>query len=73
MDPKSKKLMTMHKALPRRGNLDRLFVSRKVGGKVFASIKDCADATIQGQEEYAKKTEKDKLMQPVTVVFTEVT
>ena len=41
MDQRIKKLMTMHKALYPREDDDRLYVSRKEGGKWLASNKDC--------------------------------
>ena len=40
MDLGTRKLMTMHKAFYPRDDIDRLYVSRKEGGKGLASIKD---------------------------------
>ena len=39
--------MTMHKALHPRGNVDRLYVSRREGGRGLASIEDSFDTSIQ--------------------------
>ena len=39
--------MTLRKALDLRDNVDRLYVSRKEGGRGFASIEDSVDASIQ--------------------------
>ena len=40
MDQRTRKLMTMHKALHPRDDVDRLYVSRKQGGRGLASIED---------------------------------
>ena len=42
----------MHKALNPRDDVDRLYVSRKDGGRGFASIEDIVDASIQRLEDY---------------------
>ena len=39
--------MTMHKALPRRYDIDRLYVSRKEGGRRLTSIEDIVDTLIR--------------------------
>ena len=49
--------MTMHKTLHPRDDIDRLYVSRKEGGKGFASIEGSVDASIQRLEDYIKKHE----------------
>ena len=53
-----RKLMTMHKALHPRDNVDRLHVSRKEGGRGLASIEDTVDASIQRIEDYIEKHEQ---------------
>ena len=55
MDQRTKKLMTMHKVLYPRDNVDRLYVSRKEGGRGLASIEDSFDASIQRLEDYIQK------------------
>ena len=40
MNQRTKKLMTMHKALHPGDDVDRLYVSRKEGGRGFASIEN---------------------------------
>ena len=45
-----RKLMTMHKALHPRDDIDRLYVSRKKGGKGLASTEDSFDTSIQRLE-----------------------
>ena len=47
MDQRTRKLMTMHKALYPRDDVDRLYVPRKEGGRGFASIEDNVDTSIQ--------------------------
>ena len=47
MDQRTRKLMTMHKALHPRNDVDWLYVSRKEGGRGLASIEDSVDASIQ--------------------------
>ena len=50
--------MTMHKALHPRDDVDRLYVSRKEGGRGFASIGDTVDMSIQRLEDYIEKHER---------------
>ena len=49
--------MTMHKALHPRDNVDRLYVSRKEGGRGLASIEDSVDTSIHPLENYIPKPE----------------
>ena len=46
MDERTRKLMTMHKALHPKDDVDRLYVPRKEGGRGLASIEDSVDASI---------------------------
>ena len=55
MDQRTRKLMIMHKALDPRDDVDRLYVSRKQGGRGLASIEDSVDASIQRLEDYIEK------------------
>ena len=57
IDQRTRKLMTMHKALHPRDDVDRLYVSRKEGGRGLASIDECVDETIQRLEDYIEKHE----------------
>ena len=50
MDHRKRKLITMHKALHPRDDIDRLHISRKEGGRGFASIEET--------KEKLKETEK---------------
>ena len=58
MDQRTRKLMTIHKALHPRDDVDRLYVSRKEGGRGLASIEDTVDASIQRLEDYIEKYER---------------
>ena len=46
IDQRTRKLMTMHKALHPRDDADRLYVPRKEGGRGLASIEDSVDTSI---------------------------
>ena len=59
MSQMTRKLMTMHKAIHPSNDKDRQYVSRKDGGRQLASIEDSVDASIQGHEDYIKKSKKD--------------
>ena len=58
MDQRTRQLMTMHKDLHPRHVVDRLYVSRKEGGRGLASIEDSIDASIQRLEDYKEKHER---------------
>ena len=58
MDQRTRKLLSMHKALPPRNYVDRLCVSRKEGGRGLASIEDTVDASIQWLRDYIEKHER---------------
>ena len=47
--------MTMHKALHPRDDVDRLYVSRKEGGRGLSSIKNSVDTLIQQLKDYIEK------------------
>ena len=47
MDQRTRKLMTMHKALHPRDDTDRHYVSRNEVGRGLASTEDSVDASIQ--------------------------
>ena len=61
MDQRTRKLMTMHKALHPRDEVDRLYVSRKEGGRGLASIEDTVDASIQRLEDYIEIHERGRI------------
>ena len=55
MDQRTRKLMTVHKVLNPRDDVDRLYVSSREWGRGVASIKDCVDASIQRLKDYIQK------------------
>ena len=72
MDQRTRrKRMKMHKALHPRDDVDRLYVSRKKGGRGLASIQDSVDASIQRLEDNIKNAEEDWWQQPQTTQTTQ--
>ena len=57
MYQRTRKLMTMHKALHPRDDVDRLYVTRKEGGRGLTSIEDSVNASIQRLKDYIEKHE----------------
>ena len=57
MNQSTRKLMTMYKPLHPRDDIDRLYVSRKEGGRELARIEDSVDTSIQRLEDYIEKHE----------------
>ena len=55
MDQRTRKLMTIHKALHPGDDVDRIYVSRKGGGRGHVSIEDSVEASIQRLEHYIEK------------------
>ena len=55
MNQRTRKLMTMHKTLHLRDDVDSPYVSRKVGGRGLASIENSVDASRQQLEDYIEK------------------
>ena len=46
MDQRTRKLMTIYKALYLRDDVNRVYATRKEGGRGLASIEDSVDASI---------------------------
>ena len=57
INQRTRKLMTMHKVLYPRNDVDRLYVSRKEGRRGLVSIEDNVDASIQRLGDYIEKCE----------------
>ena len=57
IDQRTRKLMTMHKTLHLRDDVDRLYVSRKQEGRGLANSEDNVDASILRLEDYIEKHE----------------
>ena len=51
--------MNMHKALHPRNDTDRLYVSRKEGGRGLVSIENNVDASIQRLNDDIENTKED--------------
>ena len=66
MDQRTRKLMTMHQALPPKDDVERLHVSRKEEESGLASIEDSVDASIQRLEDYTK----EDWLQPSKTILT---
>ena len=58
MDQRTRKLMTMHKILHPRDDVDRLCVSKKEGERRLNSIEDSVDASIRRPKDYVEKHER---------------
>ena len=58
MDQRTRKLVTMHKALHSRDDADTLYISRKEEGRGLAKVEDSVDASIQRLEDYIEKYEQ---------------
>ena len=60
IDLRTRKLMTMHKALHPRDDVNRLYVSRKEGERGQASIKNSVDASMQQLEDRKARRKTDR-------------
>ena len=58
MKQRTRKWMTVHKALHQRSDIDRMCKKKKKGESWLASIENCIDASIQRLEDYIKKKKK---------------
>ena len=56
MDQITSKLITMHKSLHPRDDIDILYVRRKEDWSEINSIEYCVDASIQRPKKYTKKS-----------------
>ena len=61
MDQRTGKLMTMHKALHPRDDVDRLYMPRKEGGRGLANVEDSGDTSIQRLEDYIEKHKRGQI------------
>ena len=55
---KEKKMITIHWALHPRDKIDRLYVSRKEGGRRFAYSEDCVEAPVKALDDNIKKSKE---------------
>ena len=61
----------MHIVLHSRDDVDRLYVSRKEGGRGLASVEESVDALIQQLLDYIKSLEYDWLLRIRTIQTTQ--
>ena len=61
LDRRTRKLMTMHKTLHPRDDVDRLYVLRKEGGRGLTSIEDSVETSIQWLEDYRENHEGGRI------------
>ena len=59
--------MTKHKALYPRYHVDRLYVSRKEGGRGLASIEGSVDISIQQLEDYIQKHGRGLIIETILI------
>ena len=52
MDRKTRKTMTMHRALHPQADVDRLYLPRSKGGRGMISVEDCEEMEIKSLKEY---------------------
>ena len=54
LDRRTRKLMTMHKALHPKSNVDRLYITRKEDGRRLKGVEEIVNLTNLGLENYMK-------------------
>ena len=67
MNQRTRKLMTMHKVLHPRNDVDRLYVLKKEGGRGLTSIQSSNNVSIQWQEDCIKSVKEDWLQWRETI------
>ena len=58
IDKKTRKLFTIYGALHPKSDVDRLYITRKKGGRGLISIEDCVELAIRGLEVYVHGSEE---------------
>ena len=58
IDIKTRRLMTMNRSLHPRGNVGRLYLPRKEGGRGFISCKECVNMEMQSLDKYLSESEE---------------
>ena len=64
MDRRTRKLMTMHKALHPKDDIDRLYTERKEGGRGLFNIEECVELALLGLMNYVKSS-KERIISAV--------
>ena len=70
MDQETRKVMTIHKELHPRGNVDRLYVSRRECGRGLACIEDSVDESNNDSKTTQKRAEDNWWKPPETILTT---
>ena len=58
LDRRTRKLMTMHKALYPKSNVDRLYISRNEGGRGLISVEDTIETSKIGLERHVQESKE---------------
>lgn len=61
MDRKTRKLMTVYKALHPKSNTARLYLPRKIGGRGLVSIEECIESEKRSLDDYIRKSDEEIL------------
>ena len=61
LDRRIRKLMTMHKALHPKSNVDRLYISRNEGDRGLLSVEDTIETSKIGLERYVQESKEQLL------------
>ena len=61
IDRKTRKLLTMYRALHPQADTDRLYMKREKGGRGMISIEDCIEMETHNMKEYLEKSEENML------------
>ena len=64
IDSKTRKLMTMNGSLHPKGNVGRLYLARKEGGKGLISCEGCVNVEVQNLDKYLSES-KEWMLKPV--------
>ena len=62
IDRRTRKLITMHRALNPKSDVARIYLSRKEGGRALISVEETVKLTILGLERYALTSEEGLLI-----------
>ena len=62
MDRRTRKLITMHRALNPKSDVARIYLSRKEGGRALISVEETVKLAILGLERYALTSEEGLLI-----------
>ena len=71
LDRRTRKLMTMHKALHPKSNVDRLYISQNEGGRGLLSVEDTIEKSKIGLERYIQES-KERLLSAAKTLDMEV-